>query len=147
MIVRRMREGIDIRVCLQEKVKVLVGLRPPCPLYHGQELVLVNPPSVDARGRLLVDIQGPIRAHLLLPYVVVKVGIVVVITGGQVGENVNDFVVADCFVEVGEDEQVVLGKASAHTVELGIDLGSILAMAHLQDRLDGFENVVREGRT
>lgn len=50
----------------------------------------------------------------------------------------------NCLLQIRVDEQIVLVEARADTIQLGFNLGTVLAMSHLQHRLDRLEYVFRE---
>lgn len=132
------------RIRLIKEVKGLVGLGEPGALDHGQELVLVEDPAIDLLGLFLIA-EGAVGAHGPLPDVVLHVRVLgeVEVGRGKIGEDIDDIVAADRLVEVGEYEQVA-AQAGAHGLELGVDLGAILAVAHLEDGLDVVEHVAGE---
>lgn len=135
-----------VRIRLVEKVKRLVWPHQPGTLNLRQKLEAINDPAIDLLRRLLILVQRTILAQFLLQEIVSNVRVIleVVVLGRKAGEDVNGREVADALVEVGEDEQLVGAEARADAVELGVELGAVLAVAHLEDRLDEAEHVLGE---
>lgn len=135
-----------VRIRLVEEVKRSIRPHQPGSLNLRQELEPINDPAIDLLRRLLILVQRAILAQFFLQQIVANVRVIldVVVLGRQTGEDVNGREVADALVEVGEDEQLVGAEAGADAVELGVELGAVLAVAHLEDGLDEAEHVLGE---
>lgn len=127
---------VDVRVQLDKHVPLRLGPHVRGPLHHGQKLVLVEPPAL---GRLLLG--GVCRLH---PVVDVKVRVVELVLGPQMGEGVGNLEAIVRVFAVGEDEQVLL--AAAQAVEVEGQLGRDFSCANLQHDGDALHDARGERR-
>ena len=132
-LIEQAEKGVpeEVDVGLEEDVPLGLWVHGVGLVDHGQELEAVQPPS----GLGVVD-----RVALGLGLLVLGVGLEVVVAfgvgEGQLGQDVDDVVVAELLVVVGDDEQV--RDARGDGGEVGLELGGV-GGARLEDDLDVIE--------
>lgn len=138
--------GVNVshsRIRLVKDVEILVGSHLPRFLNAGQKFELVQGPAINPLVCFGIAVKGSVCLHLLLVNVVLIL-FVFAVGVGQVADNVNDFVSAIGALEVGKDEQLARRKAGADAVHARLEALAVLAVARLEDGLDGGEHVAGE---
>lgn len=132
-LVEQAEEGVpeEVDVGLEEDVPLGLWVHGVGLVDHGQELEAVQPPS----GLGVVD-----RVALGLGLLVLGVGLEVVVAfgvgEGQLGEDVDNLVLADLLLVVGDDEEVRYARGDGG--EVCLQLGAV-GGARLEDNLDVIE--------